>query len=79
MVFLGRRHEFITLVGGAAVAARGARQHAAMPVVGFLIGREATRPARGYGRVCGWALATAHARSGDAAMVAGYIRLQRDL
>ena len=29
---------------------------------------------RAYGRVCGWALARAHARSGDAAMIAGYIR-----
>ena len=28
---------------------------------------------RAYGRVCGWALARAHARSGDAAMIAGYI------
>lgn len=28
---------------------------------------------RAYGRVCGWALARAHARSGDAAMVAGYM------
>lgn len=28
---------------------------------------------RSYGRVCGWALARAHARSGDAAMIAGYM------
>ena len=28
---------------------------------------------RAYGRVCGWALARAHARSGDAAMIAGYL------
>ena len=28
---------------------------------------------RAYGRVCGWALARAHARSGDAAMIAGYM------
>jgi uncharacterized protein (DUF2252 family) len=28
---------------------------------------------REYGRVCGWALARAHARSGDAAMIAGYL------
>ena len=28
---------------------------------------------RAYGRVCGWALARAHARSGDAALIAGYI------
>jgi hypothetical protein len=28
---------------------------------------------RAYGRVCGWALARAHARSGDAAAVAGYM------
>jgi uncharacterized protein (DUF2252 family) len=28
---------------------------------------------RDYGRVCGWALARAHARSGDAAMIAGYM------
>jgi uncharacterized protein (DUF2252 family) len=28
---------------------------------------------RAYGRVCGWALARAHARSGDAAMMAGYM------
>jgi uncharacterized protein (DUF2252 family) len=28
---------------------------------------------RVYGRVCGWALARAHARSGDAAMIAGYM------
>jgi uncharacterized protein (DUF2252 family) len=27
---------------------------------------------RAYGRVCGWALARAHARSGDAAVIAGY-------
>jgi len=28
---------------------------------------------RSYGRVCGWALACAHARSGDSAMIAGYM------
>ncbi len=28
---------------------------------------------RAYGRVCGWALARAHARSGDAASIAGYM------
>jgi uncharacterized protein (DUF2252 family) len=28
---------------------------------------------RDYGRVCGWALARAHARSGDAALIAGYM------
>ena len=28
---------------------------------------------RNYGRMCGWALARAHARSGDAAMIAGYM------
>jgi uncharacterized protein (DUF2252 family) len=28
---------------------------------------------RAYGRVCGWALARAHARSGDAAVIAGYL------
>jgi uncharacterized protein (DUF2252 family) len=28
---------------------------------------------RAYGRVCGWAQARAHARSGDAAMIAGYM------
>ena len=28
---------------------------------------------RGYARNCGWALARAHARSGDPAIVAGYI------
>jgi uncharacterized protein (DUF2252 family) len=28
---------------------------------------------RAYGSVCGWALARAHARSGDAAMIAGYM------
>lgn len=28
---------------------------------------------RSYGRICGWALARAHARSGDAAMIAGYM------
>ena len=27
----------------------------------------------GYARVCGWALARAHARSGDAAMISGYL------
>jgi uncharacterized protein DUF2252 len=26
-----------------------------------------------YGRLCGWALAHAHARSGDASMVSGYM------
>jgi hypothetical protein len=26
-----------------------------------------------YGRMCGWALARGHARSGDAAMIAGYM------
>jgi uncharacterized protein (DUF2252 family) len=28
---------------------------------------------RNYGRLCGWALARAHARSGDPAMISGYI------
>lgn len=28
---------------------------------------------RAYGRVCGWALARAHARSGDAAKISGYM------
>jgi uncharacterized protein (DUF2252 family) len=28
---------------------------------------------RAFGRVCGWALARAHARSGDAALIAGYM------
>lgn len=28
---------------------------------------------RAYGRACGWALARAHARSGDPAMIAGYL------
>jgi hypothetical protein len=28
---------------------------------------------RGYAEACGWALARAHARSGDAAMIAGYM------
>jgi len=28
---------------------------------------------RSYGRVCGWALARSHARSGDSAMIAGYM------
>jgi hypothetical protein len=28
---------------------------------------------RAYGRVCGWALALVHARSGDAAIIAGYM------
>jgi uncharacterized protein (DUF2252 family) len=28
---------------------------------------------RAYGRVCSWALARAHARSGDAAQIAGYM------
>jgi uncharacterized protein (DUF2252 family) len=28
---------------------------------------------RDYARMCGWALATAHARTGDAAMIAGYL------
>ena len=32
---------------------------------------------RAYGRVCGWALARAHARSGDAAMIAGYMGSSR--
>ena len=27
----------------------------------------------GYARLCGWTLARAHARSGDAATIAGYI------
>ena len=26
-----------------------------------------------YGKICGWALARAHARSGDAAMISGYL------
>ena len=34
---------------------------------------------RTYGRLCGWALARAHARSGDAAMIAGYMGARRDL
>jgi hypothetical protein len=62
------------------VAARGARAAAddAGSWVPF-IGREATRPARVYGRVCGWALARAHARSGDAAMIAGYMGSSENL
>lgn len=28
---------------------------------------------RAYGRICGWGLARAHARSGDAALIAGYM------
>lgn len=28
---------------------------------------------RPYGRICAWALARAHARSGDAARIAGYL------
>jgi hypothetical protein len=28
---------------------------------------------RAYGRVCGWALSRAHARSGDAAQISGYM------
>jgi NAD(P)H-dependent flavin oxidoreductase YrpB (nitropropane dioxygenase family) len=28
---------------------------------------------RDYGRVCGWALSRAHARSGDAALISGYM------
>jgi hypothetical protein len=28
---------------------------------------------RAYGRLCGWTLARAHARSGDPAMIAGYM------
>ena len=28
---------------------------------------------RSYGRICGWTLASAHARSGDAAVIAGYM------
>jgi NAD(P)H-dependent flavin oxidoreductase YrpB (nitropropane dioxygenase family) len=28
---------------------------------------------REYGKLCAWALAKAHARSGDAAMIAGYL------
>ncbi len=28
---------------------------------------------RAYGRVCGWALARAHARSGGAALISGYL------
>ena len=28
---------------------------------------------REYGKLCAWALARAHARSGDAAMIAGYM------
>jgi hypothetical protein len=31
------------------------------------------RTLRGYGKLCAWALARAHARSGDAAMIAGYM------
>jgi uncharacterized protein (DUF2252 family) len=31
------------------------------------------RVLRSYGRLCAWALARAHARSGDAAMISGYI------
>ena len=32
---------------------------------------------RGYAEMCGWALARAHARSGDAAMIAGYMGSSR--
>jgi len=28
---------------------------------------------KGYGKICGWALARAHARSGDPAMISGYL------
>jgi hypothetical protein len=31
------------------------------------------RDLRAYGRACGWALARAHARSGDPAMISGYM------
>ncbi|HUI97418.1 MAG TPA: DUF2252 family protein [Xanthobacteraceae bacterium] len=36
-------------------------------------GMRALDDLRAYGRMCGWALARAHARSGDAAMIAGYM------
>ena len=79
-VTIGRR-ELLAALGGAAAAwpLAAQAQHAAMPAVGFLIGREATRPARVYGRVCGWALARAHARSGNAAMISGYMGSSENL
>jgi Uncharacterized protein conserved in bacteria (DUF2252) len=32
---------------------------------------------RAYSRICAWALARAHARTGDAAVISGYINLRR--
>jgi len=41
--------------------------------IGAIIEDFSAADLRGYGRACGWALARAHARSGDAAMIAGYM------
>jgi uncharacterized protein (DUF2252 family) len=41
--------------------------------VSVLLEDFSARDLRAYGRACGWALARAHARSGDAAMISGYM------
>ncbi len=41
--------------------------------IGAIIEDFSASDLREYGRACGWALARAHARSGDAAMIAGYM------
>ena len=52
--------------------ARYIRQLRDMKISAIIEGFDAN-DLRAYGRMCGWALARAHARSGDAGMIAGYM------
>jgi uncharacterized protein (DUF2252 family) len=45
----------------------------------FEPGKVSTKDIPGYCDLCGWALALAHAKSGDAAMIAGYVGNKNEL